>query len=235
MKQSTATIVGALILGAALVWGAYWIAAPLRSTGEQLAAMQVALGALAGNAPARPAAAPARGPDPARQYQISLDGAPLRGAASAPVTIVEFSDFQCPYCGRVESTLAKIRAAYGDKVRLAFKNLPLSGHDNALPAHKAALAAGEQGKFWEMHDKIFANQADMSPATYERYAAELDLDVERFKRDVASKAVEQRIEADKREAVTLGVVATPSFFINGYFFSGAKPYEAFKAMIDRQL
>lgn len=242
MKQTTANILGSLILGASLVWGAYRIAAPLHSAGEDLAAIRVAIEALAENAApaptARPAAAPKpqrRGPDPARQYEIALDGAPMRGSKDAKVTIVEFSDFQCPYCGRVEPTLARILKEYGDDVRLAFKHLPLSMHPKAMPAHRAALAAGEQGKFWEMHDKIFANQADLSEAAYERYAEELGLDIERFKRDMTSKALEQKIEADKREAAALGVSGTPSFFINGYYLSGAQPYESFKAMIDRQL
>ena len=100
---------------------------------------------------------------------------------------------------------------------------------------EAAVAAGQQGKFWEMHDKIFANQSDLSPATYEGYATELGLDIEQFKRDMASEASQKQIEADKQEAAKLGVTGTPSFFVNGYFLSGAQPYESFKVIIDRQL
>jgi protein-disulfide isomerase len=242
MKQTTATVLGALILGAALVLSSYQIAAPLESVGEQLAGIQTAMETIAENAPAalaaRPAAAPAprrKGPDPAKQYEIALAGAPVRGSEDAQVTIVEFSDFQCPYCGRVTPTLEKIQEEYGDKVRVAFKHLPLAFHQKAMPAHKAAVAAGTQGKFWEMHDKIFANQANLSPAAYEGYAAELGLDVEQFKADVASRASQQQIDSDKLEAAKLGVTGTPSFFINGYYLSGAQPYASFKVIIDRQL
>jgi len=242
MKQTTATVLGALILGAALVLSFYQIAAPLESVGEQLAGIQTAMETIAENAPAalaaRPAAARAprrKGPDPAKQYEVALAGAPVRGSEDAQVTIVEFSDFQCPYCGRVTPTLKKIQEEYGDKVRVAFKHLPLDFHQKAMPAHKAAVAAGQQGKFWEMHDKIFASQSDLSPATYEGYATELGLDIEQFKRDMASEASQKQIEADKQEAAKLGVTGTPSFFINGYFLSGAQPYESFKVIIDRQL
>jgi len=241
VKQTTAIVFGSLVIAAALVWSAILVAPPLREVGERLAGVQAVLESLAESAsapPARPSAAkppPRRGPDPERQYQISLDGAPLRGAENARITIVEFSDFQCPYCGHVEQTLSRILKDYDGKVRLAFKNLPLSFHPKAMPAHMAALAAGEQGKFWEMHDKIFANQAEMAPATYERYAEELGLDMQRFKRDVDSKALQAKIDADKREAAGLGVSGTPAFFIDGYYLSGAQPYESFKAMIDRQL
>src|SRR6059036_2956906 len=109
-------------------------------------------------------------PDPSKVYDIPLEKSPVRGPKNAPVTIVEFSDFQCPFCGRVEPTLKQIEDEYKGKVRIAWKNQPLSFHPNAMPAAEAAMAAFEQGndKFWAMHEKFFANQNQLSPAYYEQ-------------------------------------------------------------------
>jgi protein-disulfide isomerase len=113
--------------------------------------------------------------------------------------------------------------------------MPLSMHSKAQAAHEAAEAANQQGKFWEMHDLIFKNQREMSPENYLRYAAELELDVEKFKRDLTSKAVKTRIADDLKAAGTLGVTGTPSFFVNGRFLSGAQPFSAFKTLIDGEI
>ena len=106
---------------------------------------------------------------------------PVRGSSRAPVTLVAFSDFQCPFCARAEPTLAELLKTYGDKLRVVWKHQPLSGHPQAMPAALAAEAARQQGKFWEMHDRLFSHQAELSPQAYERWAAELGLDVARFK------------------------------------------------------
>jgi protein-disulfide isomerase len=151
------------------------------------------------------------------------------------VTIVEWSDFQCPYCGRVSPTLAKIREEYGDQVRLAFKHLPLAIHPQAQAAHAAAEAAHRQGKFWEMHDLIFTNQRDLKVETLEGYAVSINLDMDQYRRDVAAKDVLDRIAEDMEQAQALGVTGTPSFFINGKFLSGAQPYPIFKRSIDAAL
>jgi protein-disulfide isomerase len=116
-----------------------------------------------------------------------------------------------------------------------FKHLPLSIHPKAPAAHAASEAAHRQGKFWEMHDKIFANQAAMSPEQYEKYAQEIGLDLEQFKRDVVSSEVKARVDADVKEAGSLGVTGTPAFFVNGRFLSGAQPFAAFKTLIDEEL
>ena len=113
--------------------------------------------------------------------------------------------------------------------------MPLSMHSKAQAAHEAAEAANQQGKFWEMHDLIFKNQREMSPENYLLYAAELELDVEKFKRDLKSKAVKTRIDDDLKAAGTLGVTGTPSFFVNGQFLSGAKPFSSFKKLIDSEI
>jgi protein-disulfide isomerase len=113
--------------------------------------------------------------------------------------------------------------------------MPLSIHPKAPAAHAAAEAAHRQGKFWEMHDKIFEKQREMSPEKYLEYAAELELDVEQFKKDIASAEIKSRIDADSRDAQKVGATGTPAFFVNGRFLSGAKPFEAFKEVIDEEL
>jgi len=236
------SVVAALILGGSVVYGSSLVSNAVLDASERLEGMRVAMGEMKeaiGSAPAARAAAPApaprRGPDPERRYEIALNGAPVRGAEQPKVTIIEFSDFQCPFCGRVSPTLDQVIEEYGDQVQIAFKHLPLAFHAKAPAAHAAAVAAGKQGKFWEMHDKIFENQPQMSEAKYIDWAGEIGLDVERFKRDVASADVKKIIEQDKAEAAKLGVTGTPSFFINGRFLSGAQPYSAFKAAIEREL
>jgi protein-disulfide isomerase len=113
--------------------------------------------------------------------------------------------------------------------------MPLSFHKNAPAAHAAAEAARMQNKFWEMHDLIFKNQRDLSPATFEKYAAELDLDMAQYKKDLASKELKERIAADSSQARKLGATGTPAFFINGRFLSGAQPIGSFKRLIDEAL
>jgi protein-disulfide isomerase len=160
---------------------------------------------------------------------------PVRGNPRAPVTVVLFSDFQCPFCSRIEPTLTQVEKTYGDKVKVVWKHQPLPMHPNAIPAAIAAEAAREQGKFWEMHDKLFAAQQDLSPATYERYASELGLDLARFKAAVAASHGQDRIAADQALAGKVGVSGTPTLFVNGERVVGAVPFEQIKTVIDRQL
>jgi protein-disulfide isomerase len=124
---------------------------------------------------------------------------------------------------------------YGDQVRIVFKHQVLATHPKAPAAHAAAEAAHRQGRFWEMHDRIFANQREMSPEKYEEYAAEIGLDLEQYKRDIVSQEVKSRIDADTREAEKVGNRGTPGFFINGRLLRGAKPFESFKTIIDEEL
>jgi protein-disulfide isomerase len=135
----------------------------------------------------------------------------------------------------VNPTLLQLNQAYGDKVRVAFKHLPLRIHPDSPAAHAAAEAAHRQGKFWEMHDKIFANQRELKPEKFRDYAKEIGLDLVKFEKDLASPDVKKRIDADSQEADKLGVSGTPAFFINGRYLSGAQPFESFKKMIDEEL
>jgi protein-disulfide isomerase len=173
--------------------------------------------------------------DPNKRYSVETKGSPAIGPETAPVTIVEFSDFQCPFCGRVGPTLKKIKEEYGDQVRIVFKHQPLDFHAKAPAAHAAAEAAHRQGKFWEMHDKIFADQRGMSEAKYLEYAPEIGLNVDKFKKDLKASNTQLRIAADLAQASELGVTGTPAFFVNGRFLSGAQPFASFKRVIDEEL
>ena len=182
-----------------------------------------------------PAAARPGEPDANTRYRAEIKGAPMKGAKDAPVTIVQWSDFQCPFCSRVEPTVAKVMEDYKGKVRVVWRDLPLPFHPNALPSAIAARAAGDQGKFWEMHDKLFADQAHEDRATFEKYAQELGLNMGKFKAALDAQKGKEAIEADAAAGGKIGARGTPAFFINGKFLSGAQPYEVFKAKIDGEL
>ncbi len=160
---------------------------------------------------------------------------PIRGNKAAPVTIVLFSDFQCPFCAKVGPTLKQVLATYGDKVRVTWKHQPLGFHPNAMPAAEAAEAAREQGKFWEMHDALFQNQQALSPETYERLARQVGLNVSAFKASIASGKNRARIAEDQQLAGRIGATGTPTMFVNGEKVEGAVPFESIKPVIDRAL
>jgi len=174
-------------------------------------------------------------PDPASTYKVPLADAYFKGPATAKVTIITWSDFQCPYCKRVNPTMEQIEKEYGEQVRVAFKHNPLPMHNRALPAAQAAEAAGRQGKFWEMHDLLFENARDLTDENFAKWAGELKLDVEKFKKDLEDPAIKKKIEEQQKEGSTLGARGTPAFFVNGRFLSGAQPFDAFKALIDEEM
>lgn len=161
--------------------------------------------------------------------------APSKGPIDAPVTIVEFSDFQCPFCDRVQPGIAKVREKYGDKVRWVYKNLPLEFHPEAKPAAYAALAAHKQGKFWEYSQILWSKQAALGDKTYVAIAEGLKLDMTKFNADRASEAIKKQVETDIADAQSVGAQGTPHFVINGKGASGALPEEAFVQMIDEEL
>jgi protein-disulfide isomerase len=168
-------------------------------------------------------------------YNIQPGTSYGKGGAEPLVTIIEFSEFQCPFCSRVNPTMKKIHETYGDKVRVVFKHNPLPFHKDAKPASKAALAAGEQGKFWEMHDVLFANQRKLKAADLEKYAAQIGLDVAKFKADMKNSAYDKTIAADQALAARFGARGTPGFFINGRNLRGAQPFPSFKKIIDEEI
>ena len=160
---------------------------------------------------------------------------PAKGPASAPVTIVEFSDFQCPYCARVVPTLDQVKAKYGDKVRIVFRQFPLGMHPQAQKAAEASLCANEQGKFWEMHDTMFQNQQQLAVDNLKAKASELGLNAEQFNSCLDSGKFAQQVAADMREGEAAGVSGTPAMFVNGRFINGAVPLEQISAVIDDEL
>lgn len=167
--------------------------------------------------------------------KIEVGASPVKGPADAKVTIVEFSDFQCPYCKRGKDTVEELLKKYPKDVKVTFKNLPLPFHNQAMPAAKAALAAGRQGKFWEMHDKLFDNQSKLSDAFYDQAAKDLGLNVEKFKKDMADPAIEKMIKDDMEIAKQHNIQGTPGFFVGGVAVRGAYPVEHFSKIIDRIL
>jgi protein-disulfide isomerase len=182
-------------------------------------------------APAAPAAAEA-----APVYvQVEIDGSPTRGPANAAVTLVEFSDFQCSYCARVTPALDQLEREYPKQVRRVFKHFPLPMHPQARDAHRAAVAAAEQGRFWEMHEKIFAQPNAVDRKTLTGYAGALGLDVAKFEQALDSPKVEQRVQADITEGQRIGVRGTPTLVINGRVLPGALPFEALKAQVEQLL
>lgn len=160
---------------------------------------------------------------------------PTKGPASAKVTIVEFSDYQCPFCDRVQPSLTELQAKYGDKIRWVFKNLPLEFHPEARPAAYAARAAYLQGKFWEYHQQLWAQQASLGDKTYVAIAQGLKLDMDKFNKDRASAEVKQKVDNDQAEAEAVGARGTPFFLINGQGVSGALPAAEFSKVIDAEL
>jgi protein-disulfide isomerase len=168
-------------------------------------------------------------------YKVPIGNSPARGPAEAEVTVIEFSDYQCPFCLRAQGVLQQLAVDYAGHIRFVFKNSPLPFHARALPAALASVAAGRQGKFWEMHDRLFANQAKpegLGDAALEQLAAELGLDLLRFKQDLADPGLRREVEADTELAHSLGASGTPTFFINGALAVGAIPLADFKSRVD---
>ena len=206
-----------------------------RARGE-LQELSMRLEALETRRDAAPAQPVRRGqPDPNQRYRVDLDGAHVRGSDDALVTVVEWASFQCPFSARVQQTLRQLMEAFPGMVRIVFKHNPLPMHEQALPAALAAEAAGRQGKFWEMHDKIWDNQRALTNANFTKWAKQLRLDMTKFKRDLADPALADRVVEQQKQAERLQARGTPAFFINGRFLSGAQPFDAFSTLVDQEL
>jgi protein-disulfide isomerase len=172
---------------------------------------------------------------------VAAEG-PSLGPADAPVTIIEFSDFQCPYCGRASSTVKQIHERYPKQVRIVYRNLPLDSiHPHARPAAEAAACAHAQGRFWEFHDRVFANQRAITPPDLQRYAKEVGLDVAAYDQCVTERKFQALVDLDLKAAAAAASSAgkrglgTPAFFVNGILLSGAKPASEFYQLIDAEL
>ncbi len=172
---------------------------------------------------------------------IIANGTAVKGNANAKVTIVEFSEYQCPFCKRyIDESYSLIMEDYGDQIRYIFRDFPLPFHANAQPTALAARCAGDQGKYWEMHDLLFEEQANWSGKEditndLTSYANQIGLNQSAFSSCLSSEKFAQAIEDDISLGQKVGVSGTPSFFINGQMIVGALPYDNFKAIIDEQL
>ena len=173
---------------------------------------------------------------PIFRAEIVTAGAYAKGPANAPIQLVEFSDFHCPFCKRVEPTIAEVLKKYDGKIRFVYKDFPLDSlHPQARAAAEAARCAGEQGKYWEFHGKVYAGAPDASAATMQAYAKDLGLDAAAFETCRSNRKYQAQVQTDAAEGTKLGVSGTPAFFINGRFLSGAQPLDAFSKIIDEEL
>ena len=160
----------------------------------------------------------------------------VRGKFNAPITLVQYSDFECPFSGRAYSTFKKLLSDYPDKVRLVYKHFPLSFHPNAQKAAESAECAGEQGKFWEYHDKLFENQpGGLNLTNFKQWAGDLNLDTNKFNNCLDSDKYASKVQADQADGQIRGVQGTPATFVNLQLVSGAFTYENFKTIIDQLL
>lgn len=171
------------------------------------------------------------------RYEVPANGFPSIGPEDAPIVIVEFSDFQCPYCQRFYAeTYKQLLAAYPGKIRFVFRHLPLTSiHPEAFPSAEASMCANEQNAFWEFHDKIFENQDKLGRDLYLQIARDLKLDVTAFEGCLNTGKYKDLVQQDLDFAINLGVQSTPTFFINGLPVVGAQPLETFKQVIDKEL
>jgi protein-disulfide isomerase len=172
------------------------------------------------------------------RLEVSVDDDAVKGDSDAPVTIIEFSDFECPFCTRFyQNTLSQIDEKYikTGKVKFVYRDFPLNIHANAQKAGEAAECAGEQGKFWEMHDKLFDDGVSGGVDSFKQYASDLGLDTTKFNECLDSDKMASEVQKDFSDGSAAGVSGTPAFFINGIFISGAQPFEAFEQVIEAEL
>jgi protein-disulfide isomerase len=173
--------------------------------------------------------------DPNKVYNIPAGNSPFKGPADAPVTLALFSDFQCPFCSQVGGLVDQVLKAYPKEVKFVYKEFPLvTIHQNAMPAARAAVAAGKQGKFWEMHDKLFANQRALQADNLKQYAKDIGLDAAKFEQDLASPDAQKEIDEDVKLAQQSQVSGTPTLFLNGKRVTN-RTFEGLKQMVEEAL
>ena len=180
---------------------------------------------------------PTNTPQPSK-VEVSIEDDPVKGSKDAPVTIVEFSDFQCPFCEKFfTQTLPLIEKNYIEtgKVKLVYRDFPLKFHQYAQKAAEAAECGEEQGKFWEFHNKIYENQDTMNDESFRQYAKDLGLDMTEFNKCLDSGQMADEVSIDSKDGRSYGVTGTPTFFINGIKVTGVRPYSAFQQIIDQEL
>jgi protein-disulfide isomerase len=182
------------------------------------------------------AEAPATQEPQYRRYDIPIEAAYALGPADAPITLVEFSDYQCPFCRRWHDEVYEaLLAAYPGRIRFVYRHLPLTSiHPDAFSAAEAAMCAGEQDAYWQFHEKLFSNET-LGNSVYVQYAQDLGLDMKTFESCISDRKYQEAIQADADFAIDLGIRSTPTFFINGLAIVGAQPLDVFKQVIDKEL
>jgi len=169
------------------------------------------------------------------RVEVADGGRPAIGPANAPIEMIEFSDFQCPFCQRANPVVEQVLKTYGTKIKFVYRHYPLPNHPNARPAAEAAACAEVQGKFWEYHDILFANSSKLSDADLKAHAKTVGLDTGKFNTCFDNKQQKPGIDADIKDGESVGVTGTPAFFVNGRSIEGAQPFDAFKRVIDEEL
>jgi protein-disulfide isomerase len=172
--------------------------------------------------------------DPPR-FEVTDGGRPARGSKSAPIELIEFSDFQCPFCQRANPTVEQVLETYGDRIKFVYRHFPLPNHPAARPAAEAAACAQAQGKFWEYHDRLFANPTKLADPDLKAHAAAIGLDTGTFNTCFDNHQQKPGVDKDIADAEAVGVTGTPAFFVNGRSIEGAQPFDAFKRVIDEEL
>jgi len=172
---------------------------------------------------------------PPPRTAVNAGNSPVRGPANAPIELIEFADFECPYCLQASPTVHKVLETYGERIRFVYRNFPLQNHPHARPAAEAAQCANAQGQFWAFHDRLFADPGKLSDAELKQTAAALGLNAPQFNKCVDDRKFQSVVETDAQAGTDAGVTGTPAFFINGRPLSGAQPFEAFKRIIDEEL
>ncbi len=169
------------------------------------------------------------------RIEVSVDDDPSIGPVDAPITIVQFAEYQCPYCGKANESVDQVMKEYAGKVRMVYRDFPLSFHDRAIPAAVAANCAGAQDKYWPMHEVLMANQQALQESDFQGYAQKLELDLPKWEACRQDPAQAAEVQKDMEDGAKAGVSGTPAFFINGIMLSGAQPFSEFKAIIDSEL
>ena len=231
MSSKTTPILITLLVIAAFLVGMFWTENRYLKGTKEANGTKVAQASPAPNQPQQPEQKVLGAQEAATLASVG----PVKGPASAKVTIIEFSDFQCPFCSQVQDTLKQVFTTYPTQVKVVFRNFPLPMHENAEAAAEAALCANEQGKFWEYHDKLFSNQDKLSVTDLKQYAVSLGLDTGKFNSCLDSKKYQEAVQKDTSAGQAVGVSGTPSFFINGKLIPGALPFDSFKQIIDEEL
>jgi protein-disulfide isomerase len=239
MIIAIAILLSSVVVAGVVVYSENNINAELKNINSRLTGVEGQVKTLAGSGQgqvAQPSAQPIVQPAAqaqAKPVNINLAGKIPRGDPNAKITIVEYSDFQCPFCSRAKATMDQILKDYQGKVKLYYKQFPLTSiHQYAQKAAEASECAEDQGKFWEYHDKLFDNQGSLDTASLKKYAADLGLDTAKFNACLDNGDKSSQVNSEQQEGISNGVQGTPAFFINGQFISGAQPYSTFKSVID---